>query len=145
MPPFSSVNWLHRYLRNLKSNVKNKNKVEGSIANAFLMEELCYFTTFYFEEQVQTKLRTAARNADEFVSDDDDEDAISLFRRSGRPLGSGKIRYLSDDELRSATLYVLLNCVEVEPFVEKYMSLSRQPQMEEFPKWFEEHVRLSII
>ncbi|KAK1361648.1 hypothetical protein POM88_046122 [Heracleum sosnowskyi] len=35
--------WMYpfeRYLRNLKSNVKNKNKVEGSIANAFLMEEL---------------------------------------------------------------------------------------------------------
>ncbi|KAK1369954.1 hypothetical protein POM88_036046 [Heracleum sosnowskyi] len=135
--------WMYpfeRYLRNLKSNVKNKNKVEGSIANAFLMEELCYFTTFYFEDQVQTKLRIVARNADEFVSDDDDKDAISLFRQSGRPLGIGKIRYLSDDELRSATLYVLLNCVEVEPFVEKYMSLSRQPQMAEFPKWFKKHV-----
>ncbi|KAK1374820.1 hypothetical protein POM88_031013 [Heracleum sosnowskyi] len=74
--------WMYpfeRYLRNLKSNVKNKNKVEGSIANAFLMEELCYFTTFYFEDQVQTKLRIVARNADEFVSDDDDKDAIFVY------------------------------------------------------------------
>ncbi|KAK1402846.1 hypothetical protein POM88_002451 [Heracleum sosnowskyi] len=99
--------WMYpfeRYLRNLKSNVKNKNKVEGSIANAFLMEELCYFTTFYFEDQVQTKLRIVARNADEFVSDDDDKDAISLLLHCRSPF-LFTTRYFAWDEADDAAYY----------------------------------------
>jgi hypothetical protein len=47
---------LCRYLRKLKNNVKNKAKVEGSICNAYLVEEGSSFCAHYFEPHVNTRI-----------------------------------------------------------------------------------------
>ena len=106
----------YRYLGKLKRNVKNKNKVEGSIANAYVMEETASFCSFYFEEHVKTKATTMARNADTYVVQDDYDQTLSIFRTSGRPLGEAKSRWLTSKEYEAAQSYVLLNCEEVEAY-----------------------------
>ncbi|KAL6526155.1 hypothetical protein OROMI_029795 [Orobanche minor] len=145
--------WMYpfeRYLRKLKNNVKNKNRVEGSIANAYLMEEASSFCSYYFEEHVGTKARNVPRNED--VDEDDREDIISLFRQSGRAFGKKKTRYLTNNEYNGARACVLLNCDEVSPFNRIYYEHVRrgEPNISdaerdkkagtEFPEWFKQYV-----
>ncbi|KAL6533793.1 hypothetical protein OROHE_013626 [Orobanche hederae] len=145
--------WMYpfeRYLRKLKNNVKNKNRVEGSIANAYLMEEASSFCSYYFEKHIGTKARNVPRNED--VDEDDREDIISLFRQSGRAFGKKKTRYLTDNEYNAARAYVLLNCDEVSPFNRIYYEHVRrgEPNISdaeldkkagiEFPEWFKQYV-----
>ncbi|XP_057775147.1 uncharacterized protein LOC130994128 [Salvia miltiorrhiza] len=50
--------WMYpfeRYLGKLKKTVKNKAKVEGSITNAYLVEEATTFCSYYFKDHVKTK------------------------------------------------------------------------------------------
>ncbi|KAJ8773690.1 hypothetical protein K2173_006340 [Erythroxylum novogranatense] len=52
--------WMYpfeRYLHHLKRNVKNKARVEGSICNAYLVEEASTFCGYYFEPHVNTRAR----------------------------------------------------------------------------------------
>ncbi|XP_031116582.1 uncharacterized protein LOC116020237 [Ipomoea triloba] len=114
--------WMYpfeRYLRKLKNNVKNKAKVEGSISNAYLVEEASSFCSYYFEDHVSTKHRNVPRNADssEYVVDEHKE-TLSIFKYSGRAFGKSKARYMTNEEFKAAQTYVLLNCSEVEPFIE---------------------------
>nr|GMC86585.1 uncharacterized protein LOC109179592 [Ipomoea batatas] len=114
--------WMYpfeRYLRKLKNNVKNKAKVEGSISNAYLVEEASSFCSYYFEDHVSTKHRNVPRNADtsEYAVDEHEE-TLSIFKYPGRAFGKSKARYMTDEEFKAAQTYVLLNCSEVEPFIE---------------------------
>ncbi|KAJ8755630.1 hypothetical protein K2173_022225 [Erythroxylum novogranatense] len=59
--------WMYpfeRYLHHLKKNVKNKARVEGSICNAYLVEEASTFCGYYFEPHVNTRARKVPRNDD---------------------------------------------------------------------------------
>ena len=49
--------YFFKYLQKLKSNVRNKAKVEGLICNAYLVEEASAFCAHYFEPQVYTRHR----------------------------------------------------------------------------------------
>jgi len=42
----------------------------------------------------------------------------SIFTYTGRTIGRAKSRILDQDEYKAAYLYVLLNTIEVQPFVE---------------------------
>lgn len=100
----------------MKKNVNNKAKVEGSICNAYLVEEASNFCSYYFEPHVYTKSRKVPRNDDggevEVV-----EGTLSIFKHPGRPFGRSKLRKLSHIEYEAARTYILLNCEEVDPYV----------------------------
>nr|GMC51112.1 uncharacterized protein LOC109179592 [Ipomoea batatas] len=147
--------WMYpfeRYLRKLKNNVKNKAKVEGSISNAYLVEEASSFCSYYFEDHASTKHINVPRNADgsEYIVDGHEE-TLSIFKYSGRAFGKAKVRYMTDEEYKAAQTYVLLNCSEVEPFIEVYIEeLKRsQPNISstpidrklenEFANWFNDY------
>ena len=44
--------------------MENKARVEGSICNAYLVEEASLFCSYYFEELVHTRHRKVPRNND---------------------------------------------------------------------------------
>nr|GMC63030.1 uncharacterized protein LOC109179592 [Ipomoea batatas] len=117
------------YLQKLKNNVKNKAKVEGSISNAYLVEEASSFCSYYFEDHVSTKHRNVPRNADssEYVVDEHEE-TLSIFKYPGRAFGKSKARYMTNEEFKAAQTYVLLNCSEVEPFIEVYTEELKRSQ-----------------
>ncbi|KAK6115444.1 hypothetical protein DH2020_007713 [Rehmannia glutinosa] len=113
--------WMYpfeRYLRKLKSNVKNKAKVEGSISNAYLVEEASSFCSYYFEDHVSTKHRNVPRNDDIHADVDDHEENISVFKHPGKAFGKEKMRFINDEEYKAARIYILLNCDEVQPYIE---------------------------
>lgn len=100
----------------MKKKVKNKARVEGSIVQVYLREEVANFISHYFEFHVVTRRRRVPRNDD--VGDDDGvpHSTISIFFNGGRPSGSLVKRYLTEKERVAAHNYILLNCSEINQF-----------------------------
>ncbi|XP_039130823.1 uncharacterized protein LOC120267164 isoform X1 [Dioscorea cayenensis subsp. rotundata] len=115
--------WMYpfeRFLRHLKKKVTNKAKVEGSICNAYLVEEASTFCSYYFEPHVNTKLRKVPRN-DDGGKVETSEGLLSIFSFPGRPYGQAKSRRLTDKEYHQAQTYVLLNCDGVQQYVKIFV------------------------
>ncbi|XP_075079387.1 uncharacterized protein LOC107773825 isoform X1 [Nicotiana tabacum] len=75
--------WMYPFERNLqklKNNVRNKAQVEGSICNAYLVEEASSFCSHYFEPHVYTRHRKVPRNDDGGTRERDERDGnLSIF------------------------------------------------------------------
>jgi len=107
----------------LKRKVGNKARVESSICNAYLMEEIADFCVNYFDESVDTKTRDSGRNVticDHMESNPNIPDLFSL--NVGYAPSEGTRRYLDEREFRVAHGYVLSNCEILKPF-ERYVSI----------------------
>ncbi|XP_058001219.1 uncharacterized protein LOC131179167 [Hevea brasiliensis] len=77
---------------------------------------------------------------------------LSIFTHSGRPLGKGKVRYLTEQEFQAAQMYILLNCIEVKPYIDIFVNELHManPNINdkqvdeklerEFDKWFNKYV-----
>jgi hypothetical protein len=132
--------------------------VEGSVCNAYLVEESSTFFSYYFESHVQTRHTYIARN-EEFTTDHSgDEQLLSVCNARGKALGSIQTRFLTSEELKVATNYILLNFEEVQPYIQQFSNdlCSHTPGILEleikrriengFAGWFKEYVSyLSFI
>ena len=111
----------------MKLNVRNKAKVEGSICNAYLVEEASSFCSHNFEDHVNSKHRNVPRNDDgRVLVEDEYANKLSIFKHLGRAFGRAKKRCMTNEEYEAAQSYVLLNCEEVAPYIE-YV----------YPKWLQ--------
>ena len=103
-------------MHDLKKKVGNKAKVEGSISEAYIIEEISNFCSHYFEPYIQTRHTRVPKNDDGSLVDA--EGRLSIFTRPGRAFGKSWMRYLTDEEIHAVEIYVLLNCTEVEQYIE---------------------------
>ena len=107
-----------RYLFNLKKKVKNKAHVEASICEAYIVEEISTFISYYFEPHMRTRINRVPRHDDggEVPSSGN----LSIFSNTGRPIPKNAVRgrYLSEIEFKQAHNYVLFNCDELRPFIQ---------------------------
>ncbi|XP_074577237.1 uncharacterized protein LOC141833653 [Curcuma longa] len=141
--------WMYpfeRFLYHLKRKVKNKAHVEASIVNAYIVEEVTTFASYYFEPHVKSKRQRPGRNDEGPI--DQNLKSFSIFNYLGRPSGQCKERYLTGQELRAAQTYILLNCPEVTPYFEIFQQLYSEMSAqdfdrycdEEFAPWFKSYV-----
>jgi len=104
-------------VQSLKKKVKNKAHVEASICEAYIVEEISTFISYYFEPHLRTRINRVSRH------DDGGEvplsGNLSIFSNLGRPTPKNDVRgrYLSEIEFRQAHNYVLFNCDELKPFI----------------------------
>ncbi|KAI3740094.1 hypothetical protein L2E82_30512 [Cichorium intybus] len=145
-----------RLLHELKKDVKNKARVEGSIANAYLVREASIFCSHYFEPSVHTRNRKVPRN-DDGGAEDDDEEKLAIFTYPGRPYGKLKSRRLNDQEFDAAHSYILVNEEKVQPYLNEYETMLKEliPDISEqdlaaevdksFASWFENYVLLQVL
>ena len=105
-----------RFLYHLKKKVKNKACVEASICNAYIVEEVTTFASYYFEPHVQCKRRKAGRNDEGPI--DPNCKSLSIFNYLGRASGTCTFRYLTGKEWLATDTYILLNCPKIEPYFE---------------------------
>ncbi|KAK2369072.1 hypothetical protein QL285_082226 [Trifolium repens] len=146
--------WMYpfeRYLNRLKQMVKNRSHVEGSICEAYLCQETSHFCSYYFESHVQSLRNRVGRN-DDGGRDDVVQHTLSIFNHPGRFAGTRKSRYLDGRELAAAHLHILLNCEEVQPFIELFVQYLKESHpnicqtvvdgriASEFPRWFRAYV-----
>ncbi|CAH9124015.1 unnamed protein product [Cuscuta epithymum] len=114
--------WMYpfeRFLRRLKKHVKNKARVEGSICNAYLVEEAATFCSHYFEPHIQTRARKVPRN-DDGGDIEKVEGSLNIFSHPGRAYGKVKRRMLTLQEKSAAQSYILLNCEEAGEYIRMF-------------------------
>lgn len=110
----SIFNFLNRFIRTLKQKVTNKAHVEGSIAKAYLLEEMSTFASYYYPSDVPSRRTRVPRNDGEGSSENP---PLSIFNHPGRSYGKCITSTLNDKEMEAGHLYILLNCPEVVPYI----------------------------
>lgn len=110
--------WMYpfeRYFGWLKPTAKNKARVEASMVQAYLAFEIKHFAEHYFESSLHSP--RVGRN--ESMRDAEPQmPTLSVFHRKGTPFGRRGKRYLTEAEYHAAHLHILLNCDEVQPYLE---------------------------
>ena len=99
-----------------KKNVWNKARVDGSIYEAYTLEEISNFSSMYFEPHIPTCYTCPSRNDDEEQVTVADE--LSIFEPLGHAFGSYQWRHLEDREQDAAQIYILFNCSAIDPYIE---------------------------
>ncbi|GLT95222.1 hypothetical protein SLE2022_129160 [Rubroshorea leprosula] len=114
--------WMYpfeRRMRKLKSTIGNKNHVEASIVEAFILYEISHFCSRYFGDDVETSWNQPPRNYGGIGTNVLSK--LSVFCSLGEPIGAhSRTRCLTLEEKDAAELYVLLNCKEVDVWVTKF-------------------------
>ncbi|XP_022633646.1 uncharacterized protein LOC111241121 [Vigna radiata var. radiata] len=108
--------WMYpfeRFMGYAKRSVKNKARVEGSICASYLHKETTHFCSHYFKNFMLTPQTN--RNEVDFEIE---RTTLSVFDQGGRHSGRESTHWLSDEELISAHVHVLINCNEVQPYLE---------------------------
>ena len=91
---------------------RNKAKIEASIAEAYILEEVLNFTEKYYTENLPNIYNPPPRyNAGE------NESNLSLFQGQLRSASASTTKQLKNEEWCNIMLYVLTNLVEVQPFI----------------------------
>ena len=103
-------------MKDFKGHVRNKARPKGSIAEAYLTDECISFCSLYLHE-VETIFNWPERNEDRGEHSSKSY-ILSINPMSGRPLGKANMKELEDKLWAAATLYVLHNCNEAEPYVQ---------------------------
>ena len=107
---------IERYLRKLKSYVRNKARPEGCIAETYIAQECVHFCSRYLDG-VETRLNRYGRNHEGDLHQLD-KSKLKVFLQLGKPLHAKKYVELNVVEEEQARNYVLQNCDEVSPFLE---------------------------
>ncbi|KAK9267622.1 hypothetical protein L1049_010053 [Liquidambar formosana] len=124
---------IERFLRTLKCYVRNKARPKGSIAEAYINNECLTFCSMYLSG-VETRFNREERNYDGGQEQQPGE--LSVFSQNVRPLGSTVYSTLTLTDLAKA------QCEHVEEIKRQSMNNVDKRHQDEFPKWFEKHMKM---
>ena len=103
---------IERCQKVLRTKCKNKCKIEASIAEAYILEEVSNFTTKYYADNL-----LSVHNLPPYYNAGEDQSNLSIFQGQLRNASDVTIKTLNHQEWRSTMLYVLTNLSEVEPYM----------------------------
>jgi len=107
--------WMYpfeRALKKLRTMVNNKARVEGCIAEEFKYKEISAFTSVYFAEENNVNAPTMRYHVDEDPPCSD----LNIFQWNGTTVGGCTTYDLSEEERKSALLYMYGNMEEMEQY-----------------------------
>lgn len=88
----------------------NKAQVEGSIRNAYLLEEITNFCSLYFEEDVDSKVKELGLTTCVNNELDLNSDLPEIFSSTiGHSSSQGQLCYLDEKDYKVAHRYELIN------------------------------------
>lgn len=102
-----------RYMGKLKGYIRNRSRPEGSIVEGYIAEECVTFCSRYLSQNNAAWKRVGRNEA----GYEQGKEILSVFRNIGRFLNVPKVCTLCSDDVKSAHLYVLFNCTEVESYL----------------------------
>jgi hypothetical protein len=111
--------WMYsqeRELKKLRVTVRNKARVEGSIAEAFACKEITNFSSKYFSRSNNVNAHTTRFHIVEKVPLSE----LSIFQWKGKAVGAPSAHYVMDDEWNCTMLYMYTNMEEVQPYFELF-------------------------
>ena len=91
-----------RETKNLRAKGGNKNKIEASIAEAYLNEEVLNFTTKYYNDN---------------SANPEDLPQLSLYASAGGKASGTNSKQLQHAEWLTIHSYILNNMLEVKPYI----------------------------
>ncbi|RVX00750.1 hypothetical protein CK203_026403 [Vitis vinifera] len=138
------LRWMYpieRILSTYKSYVRNKAYPEGSIAEAYIVNESLTFCSQYLLG-IETKFNRPDRNVDDL---NDQSNGFSVFSQRDCPFGSYQQLEFSRAEIEKAHCVLTKVCTTSEHMeqLEKETNdnlFQRQKQL--FPKWFANHMKI---
>ena len=105
--------FLFRILSTYKSYVRNKAYPEGSIAEAYIVNESLTFCSQYLLG-IETKFNRPDRNVDDL---NDQSNGFSVFSQRARPFGSYQQLEFSRAEIEKTHWYILNNYKELQSYL----------------------------
>ena len=109
--------WMYpfeRLMGDSKISLKSKARVEGSICAYYLHREISHFCSHYFNHlNLTPRIIQNPINVNEIS-----QFTLSVFKLPGCPFGKKGVHWLIQKEMQSAHVHVLINCVEVKPYLE---------------------------
>ncbi|XP_062086592.1 ATP-dependent 6-phosphofructokinase 5, chloroplastic-like [Humulus lupulus] len=128
-----------------KQYVRNRARPEGSIAEAYVVNEALTFCSMYLRG-VETRFNRPERNDDRVESQPNRE--YSIYKAVGRPFGKKSNMLLNPQLKQKAEWYILNNCAEIKEYLSEHMDELRRrgglnlevQQKTDFPQWFKERV-----
>ena len=103
---------IERCLKTIRKKYGNKGRIEASIAEAFIREEVSNFTTTYYNENLPS-----VHNPPAWYNEDKNESTLSLFKGPCWRASGATTKTLSYEEWRKIMLYMLTNLDEVETYL----------------------------
>ena len=103
---------IERCLKTIRKKCGNKGRIEASIAEAIIHEEVSNFTTTYYNENLPSVHNPPAR-----YNEDENELTLSLFKGPRGRASGATTKTLSYEEWHKIMLYVLTNLDEVETYL----------------------------
>jgi hypothetical protein len=94
--------------------VKNKASVEVSIAQGCLVEEISHLTSLYLSHLIPTFHNCPHRYAQ---GGPQSQSTLSLYQVRGWKFGRGVPRTLTNDEYKTAIIYIYTNLSEMDEYV----------------------------
>jgi hypothetical protein len=110
---------IERPLRYLKPLVGNRTRVEGSIAEAFILKEEAYFSSVYFAEEHNDNAPTMWYTIDEEPPCSD----LTIFASRGTIVGSRMSYYPTSEERMAALLYMYANIDGMDKYFEQVFAV----------------------
>jgi hypothetical protein len=104
---------IERCLKLLWKKCRNKAKIEASVAEAFILEEVSTFTQAYYTEALHRPQDPTPR-----YNIDENSCTLSLFRGDLGRAGAGTNVYLLHVEWHTVMMYLLLNLDETQDYQE---------------------------
>ncbi|KAL6586844.1 hypothetical protein OROMI_001832 [Orobanche minor] len=132
--------------------MSNRARVEASISEAVIIDEIVSFVSAYCHPDIETRYTRVGRNYD--GGDTNPEGKLSVFSSPGRFLGNRiRKRMLTRMEWDAAKLYVLLNCPEVEEYLDMFEEQAGDMPSQsvairtdtEFPSWLKDYIPMLVI
>ncbi|CAN6275904.1 unnamed protein product [Urochloa humidicola] len=148
--------WMYqheRYMHDLRLKVHNKARVEGSIVEAEIVQEMTDYFSGYFDDYIHTRWKKVDRYNNRGIHVQNEGCTLDVFQYQGTLHGRGVPRDLSEQELNAARLYILTNCSAVDTYRETFMEqkLAQDPSLSvemldkmmtnEFVDWFKKTCR----
>ena len=104
---------IERQQKILRTKCKNKCKIEASIAEAYILDEVSNYTTKYFGETLPSVHNPPTR-----YNEGENETNLSLFKGQLGSTSGATPMALLNVELRYIMMYVFTNLSEIEPYIE---------------------------
>jgi hypothetical protein len=104
---------IKRCLKVLRKKCRNKCKIEASIAEAYILEEVANFTAAYYGEKLPSM-----HNPPPCYNVGENESNLSLFQGQLGSASDATSLLLTNEEWRIIMIYVLTNLTEMEPYMQ---------------------------
>ena len=102
--------------KTLRAKCKNKRRIEASMAEAFITEEVANFVTAHYEAKNHHLHNPKPRHNDGDPKKGGSN--LSLFKGKLAPAGASKPITLDVEEWRNISLHIFNNLTEVRPYIE---------------------------